>query len=44
MEKNPEFARRQQPVSTSQFVYNAALILVSLWAALEALSPPQLPN
>lgn len=40
MEKNPEFALAAAAVSTSQFVYNAALILVSLWAALEALFSP----
>jgi len=40
IQRHPEFALAAAAVSTGQFVHNAALILVSLWAALEALFSP----
>ena len=40
MQERPEFALAAAAVSTSQFVRNSALILVSLWGALEALFSP----
>ena len=40
MQDKPEFALAAAALSTSQFVHNAALILVSLWGALEALFSP----
>ena len=40
IQEYPEFALAAAAISTGQFVHNAALILVSLWAALEALFSP----
>jgi hypothetical protein len=39
-QRHPEFALAAAAISTGQFVHNSALILVSLWAALEALFSP----
>lgn len=39
-QRHSEFALAAAAISTGQFVHNSALILVSLWAALEALFSP----